>query len=106
GELAGSAPVCCRAPPALRTRVTRSATPSFGTPTIFGRGLRTGATRLAAGRSGGALRSPSLGADVAVVVVVSSVISTSLPAGLRHARQLALEGVLPEADAAQTELAH
>src|SRR5438093_12682317 len=92
-----------------------SATGSFGTPTIRGRGLRVEATFFTgAARSGvrSAVRSglrspPSLGVVVVVVVVVvvSSVIFY-LPTRLRHARQLAAQRVLTEAHAAQSELDH
>src|SRR5436190_631703 len=85
------------------TRVSRSATGSFGTPTTRGRGLRVDGTRFATGAVRSPGRSPSTGADV--VFVVSSVIFFS-PARLRHARQLALQRALAEADAAQTELPH
>src|SRR6185503_15507392 len=80
----------------------RSATGSFGTPTTRGRGLRVEGTRFVTG----AVRSPGRSASTgAAAVFVSSVIFFS-PARLRHARKLALQRALAEADAAQTELPH
>src|SRR5216683_2249264 len=78
-----------------------SPTGSFGTPMTRGRGLRVDATRFA----GGAVRSPGPSLVCVVVGVVSSVIFFS-PARLRHARQLALERALAEADPAEAELPH
>src|ERR1043165_1393638 len=54
-----------RAPAALRTRVRRSATGSFGTPTTFGRGLRVEAGFFA-GAARSAVRSGSLVVGVGV----------------------------------------
>src|SRR2546428_12848989 len=86
-------------------RVSMSDTGSFGTPMTRGRGLRVEAGFFAGAARSGA-RSPLPGAvPVLVVVVISFVISFS-PARLRHARQLALERALAEADAAEAELAH
>src|SRR6187549_3835458 len=103
-RLVGIDTLSWRAPAALRTRVSRSATGSFGTPTTRGRGLRVDGTRLVTGAVRSPGRSPSIGGSPGVVVI-SSVIFFS-PARLRHARQLALQRALAEADAAETELPH
>src|SRR2546428_1502392 len=105
-RLVGIDTVSCRAPAALRTRVSMAATGWFGTPTTFGRGLRVDAaffTTGGAARAGSVRGSPSLGLGVGVVVVSSVIFS---PARLRHAGKLAHQGTLAEADPAEAELAH
>src|SRR5438309_2507121 len=105
-RLAGTLTVSCRAPAALRTRVSRSATGSFGMPTVFGRAFFGGAG-LRAARSG--LGAPSVAGSM-VATCMSSVTTRSSPsrspAGLRHARKLADERALAEADPAEAELPH
>src|SRR5712692_1462428 len=109
-RLGGTETFSCRARAALRTRVSMSATGSFGVPGPLGCGLRTGFFT-SAGRA-------SVGTTPCGWVVVSSVISFNLsrqsrsslvhssPTRLRHARQLADERSLAEADPAETEPAH
>src|SRR5207237_5107983 len=104
-RLAGTLTVSCRAPAALRTRVSRSATGSFGVPSVFGRAFFGGAG-LRAARSG--LGAPSVAGSM-VATCMSSVTTRSpsrSPAGLRHARKLADERALAEADPAEAELPH
>src|SRR2546428_7504294 len=104
-RLVGIDTVSCRAPAALRTRVSMSATVSSGTPTTFGSGLRvdaafftTGGAARAGSVRGSPPRSPSGGfsGGRSPPVVVSSVIFS--PARLRHAGKLAHQGTLAEAD--------
>src|ERR1700694_341047 len=102
-RLVGIDTLSWRAPAALRTRVSRSATGSFGTPTTRGRGLRVDGTRLVAGAVRSPGRSPSTEAEV---MFVCSVVIFFSPARLRHARQLTLQRALAEADAAESELPH
>src|SRR2546430_16794093 len=98
-RLAGTDTVSWRAPAALRTRVRRSATGSFGIPIPFGRAFFGGAG-LRAGRSD---RS-AVSAVCSRIAVISSVNTNPLsPTRLRDARQLADERTLAEADPARSE---
>src|SRR3989449_6463298 len=98
-RLGGRETVSCRAPAALRTRVSRSATGSFGIPTDRGRAF-FGGTGLRGARSAGRA-SPACSpvACSSIKVIVS-------PARLRDAGQLTHERALPEADPAQAEFPH
>src|SRR6267378_5038530 len=99
-RLVGTDTVSWRALAALRTRVRRSATGSFGIPIPFGRAFFAGAG-LRDGRSG---RSP-VSAGCSRNAVISSVnTKPPSPARLRNARQLADQRTLAEADPAQPEL--
>src|SRR2546430_4549467 len=99
-RLVGTDTVSWRATAALRTRVRRSATGSFGIPIPFGRTFFGGAG-LRAGRSD---RS-TVSAGCSRIAVISSVNTNPLsPARLRDARQLADERALAEADPAEAEL--
>src|SRR5207247_165597 len=99
-RLVGTDTVSWRAPAALRTRVRRSATGSFGIPIPFGRAFFGGAG-LRAGRS---VRS-AVSAGCSRVAVISSVNTNPLsPTRLRDARQLADERALAEADPAEAVL--
>src|SRR5216684_3993166 len=99
-RLVGTDTVSWRAPAALRTRVRRSATGSFGIPIPFGRTF-FGVAGLRAGRSD---RS-AVSACCSRVAVISSVNTNPLsPARLRDARQLADQRALAETDPAEAEL--
>src|SRR5438477_5888621 len=93
----------CRAPAALRIRVSMSATGSF-TATPRGRRAFGTITRRGRGPSPSA-RSGRDGCGSGVFVVTSVVMLFS-PTRLRHARQLAGQRALAEADPAQAELPH
>src|SRR5437763_16806613 len=99
-RLVGTATVSWRAPAALRTRVRRSATGSFGIPIPFGRAFFGGAG-LRAGRS---VRS-AVSAGCSRVAVISSVNTNPLsPTRLRDARDLADPRAPPEAEPAEAAL--
>src|SRR5258708_306257 len=102
-RLDGIMTVSCRAPAALRIRVSMSPTGSF---TATPRGRRAFGTIVRRGRGA----SPSVrwgsGACGSGVVGVASVVIFNSPTALRHAWKLADEGPLAEADPAQAELAH
>src|SRR4030081_1970523 len=100
-RLSGIMTVSCRAPDALRMRVSMSPTGSF---TVTPRGPRAFGTMTRRGR--GASPSPRSGRGTCcsgVGVVVSVVIFFS-PTRLRHAWELADDRPLAEADPAQAEL--
>src|SRR3989454_7048496 len=99
-RLVGMDTVSCRATAALRTRVRRSATGSFGIPIPFGRTF-FGAAGLRAGRSD---RSAVSAAGSRNAVISSVNTNLLLPARLRDARQLADQRALAEADPAKAEL--
>src|SRR2546421_13074391 len=99
-RLVGMDTVSCRATAALRTRVRRSATGSFGIPMPFGRTFFGGAG-LRAGRSD---RSAVSGACSRNAVISSVNTKPLLPARLRDAGQLADQRALAEADPAEAEL--
>src|SRR2546430_4395515 len=93
-RLVGMDTVSCRATVALRTRVRRSATGSFGIPMPVGRAFFGGAG-LRAGRSD----RYAVSTGCSRVAVISSVnTKPPLPARLRDARQLADQRALAEAD--------
>src|SRR5436190_6392039 len=102
-RLTGTLTVSWRAPAAFRTRVSRSATASFGMPTVFGRGFFGGATGLRGARS-------ALGGSVpgSLIAPICSSVTISLrsPARFRDARQLADQRPLAEANPAEAELPH
>src|SRR5438105_2892017 len=93
----------CRAPAALRIRVSMSATGSF---TATPRGRRAFGTITRRGR--GASPSARSGRDGcgSGVFVVASVVMFFSPTRLCHARQLAGERAFAEADPAEPELPH
>src|SRR3989442_12640674 len=99
-RLVGMDTVSCRATAALRTRVRRSATGSFGIPIPFGRTF-FGAPGFRAGRSDQSAVSAA-GSRNAVISSVNT--NLLLPARLRDARQLADQRALAEADPAEAEL--
>src|SRR5919204_2287960 len=101
-RLAGTETVSWRATAALRTRVRKSATGSFGMPIPFGRAFFGGAG-LRAGRSA---RSAVSGACSRNAVISSVNTIPPSPARLRHTGQLADQRALAEADPAETELPH
>src|SRR5205809_3348989 len=92
-----------RAPEALRIRVSMSPTGSF---TVTPRGLRAFGTMTRRGRGASPSARSGRGAWGSGAVVAASVVISFSPARFRHARQLADERALAEADPAQTELAH
>src|SRR5438105_6059914 len=98
-RLTGTLTVSWRAPAALRTRVSMSATESFGAPAPFGRTFLGAATFRGAGRS----PRGSTGASLIALSCSSFVIS---PARFRHAGELAHKSALAEADPAEAELPH
>src|SRR5712691_643655 len=102
-RLAGTETVSWRAPAALRTRVSRSATGSLGIPTDLGRAF-FGAAGLRAGRS--MVRAASPACSPVPGVIWSTVNAFPLPARFRDTRQLAAERTLAEADPAEAELPH
>src|SRR5258708_32259175 len=102
-RLDGIMTVSCRAPAALRIRVTMSPTGSF---TATPRGRRAFGTIVRRGRGASPSVRSGRGACGSGVVVVASVVIFNSPTALRHAWKLADEGPLAEADPAQAELAH
>src|SRR6266508_5852260 len=82
-RLAGTATDSWRAPAALRTRVSMSATGSFGAPAPLGCGLRCETGRLTGGRSAPRASGAAASGAVGVVVVVSSVVITCSISRLR-----------------------
>src|SRR2546426_2069077 len=98
-RLGGRETVSWRAPAALRTRVSRSATGSFGMPTDRGRDFFAGSSLRVA-------RSAGLASPACSPVTCSSIKVILSPARLRDPGQLAHERALPEADPAETELPH
>src|SRR5207245_1503658 len=99
-RLAGTDTVSWRAAAALRTRVRRSATGSFGIPIPFGRAFFAGAG-LRAGRSDRSAASAGCSRNAVISSVNTNLLS---PARLRDARQLADQRALAEADPAEAEL--
>src|ERR1700716_4339373 len=103
-RLVGMLTVSWRAPAALRTRVSMSATGSFGIPMPFGRAFLGGVAGLRAGRS--VRGSPGCSPMPLICSSVNTLTSTCLPARLRDARQLADQRTLAEADPAEAEDPH
>src|SRR5437762_2608113 len=102
-RLEGIITVSWRAPEALRIRVSMSPTGSF---TATPRGRRAFGTITRRGRGPSASARSGRGAWGSGVVIAASVVISFSPARFRHARQLADERALAEADPAQAELAH
>src|SRR5438477_3164304 len=102
-RLDGIMTISWRAPDALRIRVSMSATGSF---TATPRGRRAFGTITRRGRGASPSARSGRGTWGSGVFVVTSVVMLFSPTRLCHARQLAGERALAEADPAEPELPH